>query len=264
MPLRVLIVDDDAMSREVLSVLLEGEGYAVECADSGEAALALLGGGGNAPEIMLADVQMPGITGAQLAKELRNVCGSATLLLAMSGSRPPDQALALFDGFLMKPFKMEELQAAVAANHHPKAGVRAGRSASGKPEEVATRLSEAGANRSRSRVELDENVYGKFAASLPAPRMREMYAMCVNDVRRRIAAMRGFVEAGDGKQFVGQAHAIKGGCGMLGATELYAMAQELETGSLQAAGCEGAQKVNLLDEMAAACDRLERILESRA
>jgi hypothetical protein len=50
---------------------------------------------------------------------------------------------------------------------------------------------------------------------------------------------------------------------MLGATELYAMAARLENSGLDAAGLRGAGGVNPLDELAAACDRLERILGSR-
>jgi HPt (histidine-containing phosphotransfer) domain-containing protein len=55
-----------------------------------------------------------------------------------------------------------------------------------------------------------------------------------------------------------EAHSIKGGCGMLGATELHSMAAALETGPT---GEE--PDVNSLDELSAACDRLERMLRSR-
>ena len=114
-PVRVLVVDDDAMSRDLLGILLEGEGYTVESAESGDAALALLGDGHTAPGIILTDVQMPGISGADLADGLRQTCGPATLLLAMSGSGPDDESISHFDGFLLKPFTMQELAGAVAA-----------------------------------------------------------------------------------------------------------------------------------------------------
>ena len=39
MPVQILVVDDDEVSREVLALLLHGAGYAVETADSGDAAL---------------------------------------------------------------------------------------------------------------------------------------------------------------------------------------------------------------------------------
>ena len=58
---------------------------------------------------------MPGTTGARLAGKLRRACGPATVLLAMSGSRPPEKTIVRFDGFLLKPFKMQEIAAALAA-----------------------------------------------------------------------------------------------------------------------------------------------------
>ena len=122
-PTRVLVIDDDPMSRDLLRVLLEGQGYEVECADSGEAALAQLSQAGHAPNLVFADVQMPGLTGNQLAGELRRACPPSTLLLAMSGSRPPDQAIAHFDGLLLKPFKMQDVASALAARNPPSGAI---------------------------------------------------------------------------------------------------------------------------------------------
>ena len=81
--------------------------------------------------------------------------------------------------------------------------------------------------------------------------------MCVNDTRARIATMRRLAAEQDDAKFIREAHSIKGGCGMLGASELHGMASELEKNGL------GAGEVNSLDELAAACDRLERMLGSR-
>ena len=75
--------------------------------------------------------------------------------------------------------------------------------------------------------------------------------------------MRRLADAHDGATFIREAHAIKGGCGMLGATELHGMAAELEKNGLDAGTTEGTQEVNSLDELSAACDRLERMLGSR-
>ena len=52
--------------------------------------------------------------------------------------------------------------------------------------------------------------------------------MCVNDARKRIAGMRALAADHDAAKFMREAHAIKGGCGMLGATELHRMAARLE------------------------------------
>ena len=59
------------------------------------------------PEVVLTDLQMPGMTGNELARQLRSLCGPATRLLAMSASAPDDGSDQEFDGFLLKPFTME-------------------------------------------------------------------------------------------------------------------------------------------------------------
>ena len=239
---RVLIVDDDAMSRELLGVLLEAEGYVVESAESGEAALALLDRGRPCPDVVLADVQMPGLTAAQLAGRLRRACGRTTPLLAMSGSRPPEATIARFDGFLLKPFTMQQVADALAAHtlSRTPANAAAKKRAKGTTgqrrmgdlislhaaaPEIASNLNNMNkqdmqppdavpADATDAPV-LDEAIYGKLAGSMPAPQLKEMYSMCVNDARTRIASMRSLVAAQDSAQFIREAHAIKGSCGML-------------------------------------------------
>jgi len=263
-PVRVLVVDDDAMSREVLGVLLEGEGYAVESADSGEAALALLGSGKGAPEIVISDMQMPGIAGSPLAGRLRLACGPGTLLLAMSGSKPGEEAIAHFDGFLMKPLAMADIAAALSAwSDGTGATATVDLKASGEAGEADEAGSAPGVETMGDSA-LNERIYRKLSVSMPAKPLLQLYAMCVNDARERIATMRRLAAEGNGAQFVLEAHALKGSSGMLGATEIYRMAAELETAGLGAPGLGGMEKVDPLDELAGACDRLERILASRA
>jgi HPt (histidine-containing phosphotransfer) domain-containing protein len=110
---------------------------------------------------------------------------------------------------------------------------------------------------------LNEKIYQQLAASMPPQQLLEMYSMCLNDARERIAGMRRLVAAHDKARFIREAHSIKGGCGMLGATELHRMAAELESGDLESTEAGDAQDVNSLDELSAACDRLERMLRSR-
>ena len=266
MPLRILVVDDDPMSRDLLGVLLEGEGHQVERADSGDAALALLRAGTAAPDVVLTDLRMPGTTDGPLAEALRRLCGPETLLLAMSASSPSREVLDCFDGFLRKPFTVKQLATAIVTASIPAAAIAAATaSQSGMGNSVIdisaqTEDQEAGANNSPALV---ERIYSQLAETVPAGQLSKMYGMCMKDTRHRIAAMRSLAAGGDAAQFVRQAHSIKGGCGMLGATELYAMAERLENLGLGAAGLRGAGGVNPLDELAAACDRLERILVSR-
>jgi HPt (histidine-containing phosphotransfer) domain-containing protein len=213
------------------------------------------------------DVQLPGVSGAKLASKLRGACGPATLLLAMSGSQPPAKNISKFDGFLLKPFKMEQVAAALlAAKNQPEGAVK---SASNKSMEIQTQepeaqsVASASSDPAGSGPVLDETIYQQLAVSVPTKQLQEMYAMCVNDARTRIAGMHRLAADHDAVGFMREAHIIKGGSGFLGATEVQRMAAKLEVDGPDAGSPRGAQDVNSLDELSAACDRLERMLGSR-
>ncbi len=236
-PLRVLVVDDDALSREVLALLLEHAGYVVSTADSGDTAIHQLRSTPTPqPHIVLADIQMPGTTGSALAHALRDCCGHC-LLLAMSGSRPSNDMIREFDGLLLKPFTMEELAAAItAAGSHSEAAENA----------IHQNL-----------TPLNEAIYEKLGASMRAERLQQLYSLCLTDTEERITHMRQLASNHDDAFFRKEAHAIKGSAGMVGAIELQTLAAKLEEDELPA------NHVASLDELMVACERLRRILMAR-
>ena len=65
----IVIVDDEKNIRRTVRMVLEGEGFAVEEASSGEEALARLPD--IAPDVMLLDVQLPGISGHEVLESMR-------------------------------------------------------------------------------------------------------------------------------------------------------------------------------------------------
>jgi CheY-like chemotaxis protein/HPt (histidine-containing phosphotransfer) domain-containing protein len=288
-PLRILIIDDDPMSRELLAVLLEGEGYAVTSAESGESALTLLAEENAPHDLVLADMNMPGTTGTDLACELRRACDESTLLLAISASQPAEEAISQFDGFLLKPFRMDEIAVALAARNRsahivPAATKKAARNAAsdGSSSSISIYASTpetASNSHMQTQVQelespsvlddlaagpvLNEKIYQQLAVSIPTPQLHEMYTLCVNDARERIAVMRSLLTTNDETRFIREAHTIKGSCGMLGATQLHGMAAELERRGLESSAAQDQREVNSLDELSAACDRLERMLGSR-
>ena len=73
---------------------------------------------------------------------------------------------------------------------------------------------------------LNEKIYRQLAGSMPAKQLYQLYKLCVWDVRERIVLMRKLMAAHDTARFEREAHSIKGGCGMLGATQLHWMAAE--------------------------------------
>jgi CheY-like chemotaxis protein len=235
MPLRILVVDDDALSREVLALLLNDSGYAVETADSGDAALLALSTAHPLPQVILTDLQMPGTSGKDLARQLRGQCGSATTLVAMSGSSPDDESDREFDAFLLKPFTMEMFASVIAGSNTDEAKKT---------------------NRPTSDA-LDEDVYQKLAGAMRRPQLQQLYALCLTDAETRLAGMRQAASNGDDPAYKREAHAIKGGCGMVGALELQTLATSMEQSGLSD------DHVASLSEFIVAHERLRRILVAR-
>ena len=112
----ILLVEDDPVVRHVVRLLLELEGDSVLEAKDGEDALALLEGYQGALDLLLTDVMMPGLSGADVCDRVREGRpGLPTLFI--SGFYPeavfPDQRLPEGSAFLAKPFMPEELIEAV-------------------------------------------------------------------------------------------------------------------------------------------------------
>jgi CheY-like chemotaxis protein len=233
MAVRILIVDDDELSREVLALLANDAGYEVDAVDSGDAALEQVQR--VRPDVVLTDIQMPGTAGDELAQQLRGLCGAGTLLLAMSGSELEEGVGQEFDGFLLKPFTMETLTAAIDGG--------------------LIRVEDRPA--SADGVVLDEGVYAKLAGSMKGSQLEELYALCRKDAEIRLERMRLAASTGDDAAYRKEAHALKGGCGMVGAVELQRLATSMEERGLRD------DDVATLEEFVAASERLRRILVAR-
>lgn len=68
-PARILIVDDGTDNTEVLQIMLKWEGFTTQIAGSGEEALACVAAG--APDLMLLDLGLPGMSGWDVTSQLK-------------------------------------------------------------------------------------------------------------------------------------------------------------------------------------------------
>jgi two-component system response regulator PilR (NtrC family) len=111
MKTRILIVDDELSMREFLSILLEGEGYETVVAAHAEQALSLLDNG--LFDLVISDVQMPGLGGIELLSRIKTASpGTAVLMMtAYSAAEQAVEAMKLgaYD-YISKPFKVEEIK----------------------------------------------------------------------------------------------------------------------------------------------------------
>jgi two-component system OmpR family response regulator len=114
--MRVLVVEDEPKVARFLKQALEEEGHAVDSAGDGREAgnLAHM----NQYDLILLDVQPPGMDGLQLAAELRREGMQAPILMLTSRDSTQDVVRGLnagADDYLTKPFALEELLARVNA-----------------------------------------------------------------------------------------------------------------------------------------------------
>lgn len=114
---RALIIDDDPASVKLISKILELEGYEVKAAQDGFAAGALLVA--FAPDIVTLDLKMPGLTGNEVIRFIRNMKQFRnTRILVVSSSSTGNLEKAVSEGaddYLAKPLDHEKLREKVAA-----------------------------------------------------------------------------------------------------------------------------------------------------
>ena len=128
--LRVLVVDDNLLARDLMQRMAESLGWQVTQADSGEAALACLEGDGAIFDAAFIDWQMPGLDGWQTCQQIRGRCkaGATPLLIMVTAhgrdmlSQRSQEEQALVHGFLVKPVTASMLyDAVVDARSDPEA-----------------------------------------------------------------------------------------------------------------------------------------------
>ena len=252
-PHRILVVDDDEVMRELLSALLELQGYEVAVAASGEDGVALLRSP-NPPEMILTDLQMPGLEGEALTAALRAAAAPGAILIGMSGSRPSPATLRSVDGFLAKPFATEQLLAAFITAREARtesATPMDARSHAADPENTISVAQGVG----ETTEVLDGVIFSALLQSFRPEHLRELYGMTLKDVEQRYASMQEFAASGDLSAAQREAHAVKGACGFVGARQLQAIAASMEGGTTL--------NTSALAEFPAACARLRRMLDAK-
>lgn len=105
----ILIVDDNPEIREIIQILLSGEGYHVHEAANGQQALILLKQASF--DLIILDIMMPGMNGYQTCLEIRKITNAPILFLS-ARTKESDKTLGFSSGgddYLAKPFSYAEL-----------------------------------------------------------------------------------------------------------------------------------------------------------
>lgn len=110
-----LVVDDDEMAGKAIRRILQSDGFEVEVVNDGETAVARVAE--TEPDVVVLDLDLPGINGHQAAKQIREF--SDTYILMLTGNHGEvDKVLALStatDDYMTKPFSTAELVARLRA-----------------------------------------------------------------------------------------------------------------------------------------------------
>jgi response regulator RpfG family c-di-GMP phosphodiesterase len=113
-PVRVLVADDDPAIRGVLHVILAQGGYQVDEAVDGAEALEAFQSRG--ADLILSDLQMPGMTGLELLRRVRALDDTVGFIILTGASTVENAVEALrvqADDYLVKPFNLDEVLLAV-------------------------------------------------------------------------------------------------------------------------------------------------------
>ena len=107
-PIRALIADDDAGMRLLMRKLLEKSGGFVLCGEASDGAELLALAAEHHPQLVLLDVEMPGVSGVDCARELQDSDPHTILIFATAHDKYMADAFEVYAfDYLLKPFKAE-------------------------------------------------------------------------------------------------------------------------------------------------------------
>lgn len=211
--LKILVADDNQVNRMVAVALLQKAGHKVEAADSGAAAVAVAAGGGF--DVVLMDIRMPGMDGAEAAKAIRalpDAAAAAVPIIALTASPFPDELescrRAGMNGCLFKPFDVTLFAVAY------------GEAKAGAPWRVQGNGGSSGL--------VDPGHLSELAVDLPPELFNASLDACRRSMRQSQAELAAALAADDRAAIAGLAHKLRGTAGTYGFRGLHQMAGDAE------------------------------------
>lgn len=208
--MRVLLADDQEEIRRLTTFQLERDGHHVTSVSNGKDALATARR--DSFDVLLLDEEMPGLTGIQVARDIRGNPQSLPnrpILIALTGNSAPedrDRLLAAgFDSVLAKPFRLEALTSLLSDPAHIP------------PDPSSILPAEPG-----SLEDLLKRIGGDKKL------LRQMISTFLRDTPKRLAAIRLALKKKDGSQLASNAHALKGSVSLFGPSPAYQHSEALQ------------------------------------
>jgi DNA-binding NtrC family response regulator len=144
---RILIVEDDERTRDMIASFLGEDGFECSTASDGEVALKMLAE--SAFDVVLSDIRMPNLDGIGLVQRAREIDPALPVVLVTGESVFDTAVLAVQHGafdYIVKPFSLQELQSAVTRALERRAELTAvapaadAQGIAGQPTDESTRL----------------------------------------------------------------------------------------------------------------------------
>ena len=108
---KILAVDDDRLTLELVNSALEKEGYELLMAVDGKEAIEIIEN--NNPDLIITDIMMPFVSGLEVISHVRNKLDSETPIIVFSAAGQEEMVLKAFNlganDFMGKPFSPNEL-----------------------------------------------------------------------------------------------------------------------------------------------------------
>ncbi len=123
--MKILIADDDPNLRKVLTIELSGEGFEIQATDSGVRALELIAK--DEPDVMILDLNMPGLSGLEVLKEIKRLESSVEVIVLTGYATVSTAVEAMKLGacdYVTKPFEVESLKAVIEKAYERRALLR--------------------------------------------------------------------------------------------------------------------------------------------
>jgi len=118
---KILVVDDEEPILSIVAEVIEEMGHQVLRAMNGREALSLIVP--SQPDMVLSDVMMPYLNGFDLCRAIKNDESTRHIVVVLMSAVPADRGQAVgANGFVHKPFSLEEIEAAVANGLQSTAG----------------------------------------------------------------------------------------------------------------------------------------------
>ncbi|TFC62430.1 response regulator transcription factor [Cryobacterium sp. TMT2-15-1] len=220
-PIRILLVDDQALLRTGFRMVLEAEDDFTVVAEAGDGAAAIALAAGLHPDVILMDVRMPGIDGIEATRRITAACPDSRIIIlttfdldeyAFGGLRAGAR------GFLLKDAQPAELTAAIRAVASGDASVSArvtrrmldlfGAKLPGAERETDVTEADADAGRLGLLTEREHEVFLAVAEGLSNPELAERFFLSESTVKSHVGRILAKLELRDRVQVVILAHRL--------------------------------------------------------